>query len=448
MTVEIDPEFHPTQNRVPLPDGALPADPDIPDGADLVLIGIGGTGVVTISQILATAALLDGKYSNGLDQTGLAQKGGPVVSNVRIGPEPTDTSNRVGAADTMLVFDLVAASKNLDRASADRTTAVVSTGLIPTGAMISGRAGERFPALSEFRRVLDASTADSLWLDTAGIARAVWGSQPAANVLVVGLAHQLGVLPLTSASIERAIELNGVAVDTNREAFRLGRRLADDPSLIGSLGLAADADPETPETLESIVARRVPELTEWQDDAYARRYVDVVERVRVAEEAVVGERTEFSCAVARSLYKFMAYKDEYEVARLALRADVGRFGPNATMRYQLEPPTLRAIGFDRKIAVPETAGRAMFRTLVRSRRLRGTRLDPFGRTEERRTERALIAEYEALIDHLVDRLTVHRYEDLVAIAELPDMVRGFDTVKLANVARYREAVAASLADLS
>ncbi len=447
MTVEIDPEYRPTQHRIRLPDGPLPADPAAPDEADLVLIGIGGTGVVTISQILATAALLDGKYSNGLDQTGLAQKGGPVVSNVRIGRQPAATSNRVGAADVMLVFDPVAASQNLDRASADRTTAVVSTGLIPTGAMVSGRADERFPALSEFRRVFEACTEDSIWLDTAGIARAVWGSQPAANVLVVGLAHQRGALPLTSASIERAIELNGVAVDTNLEAFRLGRRLAADPSLIQTLGLDDDADREIPETLESIVARRVPELTEWQDAAYARRYVEVVDRVRVAEQAVVGERTEFSCAVARSLYKFMAYKDEYEVARLALRADVARFGPNATMHYQLEPPTLRALGFDRKIAVPEAAGRAMFRALVRSRRLRGTRLDPFGRTEERRTERALIAEYEALVDHLVDHLSVDRYEDLAAIAELPDMVRGFDSVKAAAVARYRDAVAAGLADL-
>ncbi len=448
MTVEIDPEYRPSQHRVRVPDGPLPAEPTIPDEADLVLIGIGGTGVVTISQILATAALLDGKYSNGLDQTGLAQKGGPVVSNVRIGRAADGTSNRVGAADALLVFDLVAASKNLDRASADRTTAVVSTGLIPTGAMVSGRAAERFPALSAFRNALDACTVDSLWLDTAGIARAVWGSQPAANVLVVGLAHQLGVVPLTAASIERAIELNGVAVATNLEAFRLGRRLADDPSLLDSLGLAADPDGEVAETLESIVARRVPELTAWGDAAYARRYVALVDRVLAAERQVVGDRTDLSGAVARSLYKFMAYKDEYEVARLALRADVSAFGPNATMRYQLEPPTLRAVGIDRKIGIPEAAGRVLFGALVRGKRLRGTRLDPFGRTEERRTERALITEYEALVDRLLEALTPERHAELVAIADLADMVRGFDTVKMASVARYRDAVADRLDALS
>ena len=441
MTVEVDPDYRPAKAVVGIPDGPLPADPPIPESADIVLIGIGGTGVVTVSQVLATAALLDGKSSNGLDQTGLAQKGGPVVSNVRIGAG--DTSNRVGEADAMLVFDLVAASKNLDRTSPERTTAIVSTGLIPTGAMVSGRASEQFPALDRFRSVVDASTKDSLWLDTAGIARRVWASQPAANVLVLGLAFQKGLLPVTSASLERAIELNEVAVDTNLAAFRFGRRIAADPTLLDFVGTMED---HAPDTLEQIVARRVPELTAWGNARYAKRYTDAVDRVRATEQHLVGDRTELSEAVARYLYKLMAYKDEYEVARLALRADVSRFGPNATMSYRLKPPTLKAAGFDRKIAVPEKAGRAMFEGLVRTKRLRGTRLDPFGRTEERKTERALIDDYLAVLDRLVSRLDATNYDAAVAIASLPDMVRGFDSVKMANVDRYRTALATALAD--
>ncbi|MEZ5225154.1 MAG: indolepyruvate ferredoxin oxidoreductase family protein [Acidimicrobiales bacterium] len=470
VTIEIDPDAPPTTPRrggspARVADGELPPEPAIPDSADVLLIGIGGTGVVTVSQVLATAAMLDGKHSNGLDQTGLAQKGGPVVSNVRItadDPASADTSgasasNRVDTADAMLVFDLVAASKNLDRASEDRTRAIISTGLIPTGAMVSGRGDETFPALERFRSVVEAATLDSLWLDTAGIARRQWSSQPAANVLVLGLAYQQGLLPVSSASLERAIELNGVAVATNLEAFRLGRRIAADPSLLEALDVD-DATVAVPPPLDSmaadlgvdpalsdILAWRIPELIEWQDAAYAESYVAKIREVRTLEAGLVGSRTELSQAVARHLYKFMAYKDEYEVARLALRFDQESSGIAGSMSYQLKPPTMKAVGYDKKVAVPEAAGRAMFKGILRTKKLRGTRLDPFGRTEERRTERALIGEYTELVDLLLGDLTADSYERAVEIASLADMVRGFDTVKLANVRRYRAAVAERLA---
>ncbi len=474
VTVEIDPDFKPSKAAAAgIPDGDLPADPTVPDAANVLLIGIGGTGVVTVSQIISTAALLDGKESNGLDQTGLAQKGGSVVSNLRIADTSGDASNRVGTADALLCFDLLTATSNLDRTDVDATTAIVSSGLVPTGAMVSGRGAERFPELDQYRDLLNASTRgdDNVWLDAASIARAVFASQPAANVLVVGIAYQKGILPVTGASIERAIELNGVAVQTNLDAFRLGRRLAAEPALLATLGdEAATVDPTAPpltgslaslatgitgdlnddaaptlRALHDVLAWRLPELVGWENEAYARRYADDVRRIRKAEAALVGDRTDLSQAVARYLFKAMAYKDEYEVARLALGSDVAekakqRFGPNAKVSYMLHPPTLKSLGRKSKIAIPEVAGRKTFEGLLKTKRLRGTKLDPFGRTEERKIERELIDEYRSLIDRLIRGLDADNYDEATTIASMFDSVRGFDEVKLANVERYRSEV--------
>ena len=478
VTVEIDPDFKPTKERAGVPEGAVPTDPSIPADANILLVGIGGTGVVTVNQVLATAALLDGKFSNGLDQTGLAQKGGTVVSNLRItaADEASDgsisASNRVvdGSADVLLIFDLLSATKNINRADPERTRAVVSTELIPTGAMVSGRGSDKFPKLDRFRTAIDGATvaAENTWIDAAGIARRVFASQPAANVLVVGIAYQKGLLPVTATSIEKAIELNGTSVQTNLEAFRLGRRLAAEPALLASLAegpIAAKAGPPALSgaaaamagrigggpSLQEVLAYRLPELIAYQNEKYALRYTDRVARVRAAEVRLVGDRTDLSETIAAMLYKAMAYKDEYEVARLALGSDIvdqarRRFGPGAKVSYQLKPPTLKAAGYDKKIAIPEKAGRAMFEGLLRTKRLRGTKVDPFGRTEERRIERQLIEEYESLIDTLVGRLSADNYEQAVRIAGLYDMVRGFDNVKLANVERYRTALAEALRD--
>ena len=317
-------------------DGDLPPDPTIPDEADVLLIGIGGTGVVTVSQVLATAALLDGKYleRSRPDRPGPEGRPGRVertdhrlgdrgegVQSGRVPPTPCWSS----------IWSL--RSRTSTGPSAERTEAIVSTGLIPTGAMVSGRAQRAVPGARALQIALIESTTctESLWLDAAGIARRQWRSQPAANVLVLGLAFQRGLLPVTAASLERAIELNGVAVETNLAAFRLGRRLAADPSLLDQLRRRSTRRPRPRrstrwrpssgehQSLAEVLAWRVPELIEWEDRGYAKRYVDQVRRVRAAESAAVGGRTELSEAVARYLYKFMAYKDEYEVARLALR---------------------------------------------------------------------------------------------------------------------------------
>jgi indolepyruvate ferredoxin oxidoreductase len=469
-TVEIDPTYKPRKVLAEVRDGDLPAPPTLPTSANIVLVGIGGTGVVTVNQVIATAALLDGKYSTGLDQTGLSQKGGPVVSNLRVSDVQGEGSNRVGhgQADALLVFDVVAGTSAdvLARAAADRTTAVVASALLPTGSMVSGRSSERFPGLDRFRRRLDRVTvADrSVWLDAEGIARSVFGSQPAANVLVLGIAWQLGLLPVSADSIERAIALNGVAVEMNVNAFRLGRRLAADPSLAAELDSTTDgAAPTSPPPLSKraqrlvdmvpgdaaltdVLAWRVPELIAWKDESYARDYVAFVERVRRDEVALGNGRNDLSTNVARQLFKLMAYKDEYEVARLALRGDIAgqarqRFGPSAKVSFQLKPPSLKKVGIDRKVAINERAAKAMFNGLLRTKRLRGTALDPFGRTEERKIERALIGEYRATVERLLGALSADGYDDAASIANLADQIRGFDTVKLANVARYRDQVA-------
>ena len=478
VTVEIDPDFKPSKDLAGIPAGDLPADPTVPADGNVLLIGIGGTGVVTVNQIISTAALLDGKFANGLDQTGLAQKGGTVVSNLRITTvDPSGdhgavtASNRVvdGGADAMLIFDLVSATKNINRADPERTRAVVSTALLPTGSMVSGRGSDRFPELERFRSTIDGATRadENVWLDAAGIAQRVFASQPAANVLVVGLAYQRGLLPVTSDSIERAIKLNGVAVQGNLDAFRLGRRLAVEPDLFaeledvvdtteagptpltGKLARMADTLGGTSE-LQDILAYRLPELAAFQDMKYAQQFTNDIAAVRRAEQPAVDDRCDLSEIAARMLYKAMAYKDEYEVARLALKSDIvaqakARFGPDAKVSYQLKPPTLKSAGYDKKIAIPESAGRAMFAGLKRTKRMRGTRLDPFGRTEERRIERQLIDEYRDLLVTVSGKVTLDNYDQAVEILGLFDMVRGFDDIKLGNVERYRIELAAALA---
>ncbi len=490
VTVEVDPQDAdhkpsrlargPEGSEVTLaeiPQGGLPPHPMIPDEGTILLVGIGGTGVVTVNQVIATAALLDNKYSTGLDQTGLAQKGGSVVSNLRITSKPPESSNRVGPgeADTILVFDLLTMMKNLDRASPERTRAVVSTGLVPTGNMAAGRAADKFPELAQFRSSIDEVTRseENLWLDATGIARRVFASQPAANTMVVGLAYQRGMLPVTGESIERAIELNGVAVQMNLDAFRLGRRLAAEESLLASLdsgGARSGDKPVGPPVLtgrlaalaeriggnsqlQETLAWRLPQLEGFQDQGYAERYAHFVGNVREAEKQFAGDSCDLSETVARHLSKLMTYKDEYEVARLALDSDLSSqakalFGPNSKLSYRLEPPTMKAVGIDRKIAIPEIAGRKMFQGLVRAKKARGTRFDPFGRSAERVAERALIVDYENLITALIEELSTRtsdakRYHEAVGIADLADQIRGFAEVKMSNIQNYQTEVKAA-----
>ncbi|MFA1541138.1 indolepyruvate ferredoxin oxidoreductase family protein [Actinomadura monticuli] len=455
-----------------------PAEPaSRPGSADVLLVGIGGTGVVTVNQVLATAALIDGLHARALDQTGLSQKAGAVVSHLRIGPADRDRPGMVGAggADAYLVFDSLAGTSetNLRRCAPDRTTAVVSTSEVPTGRMVADTAASLPPSASLVKRIAGRTRADRLVaLDALALAERWFGSTTTANFVVVGAAYQSGLLPLSAKAIEEALALNGVQVEANVQAFRAGRRLvlepdwATEPAEPATVAAAArPLDATAPAAMNLVEASgadgelarvlriRVPDLAAYQNLALARRYLDTVLRVDRAEREAGADGGRLAVAVARNLYKLTAYKDEYEVARLHLDPGLARrveeqFGPGSRMAYMLHPPLLRAFGMDRKIALGRTA-RPAFRALRAMRRLRGTPFDPFGATAQRRAERRLVTGYVAVVDELAAGLGTGsgagRLDLAVRIAELPDMIRGYEDVKTANVARYEEALRELLA---
>jgi indolepyruvate ferredoxin oxidoreductase len=432
------------------------------------MMGIGGTGVVTVNQILGTAALLDGKSVRGLDQTGLSQKGGPVVSHLKISDSPWEVSGKVGAgeADCYLGFDLLGATnpQNLVHARPDKTIAVLSTSQVPTGAMVTSTEVQ-FPETSGLLASINRVTRkdENVFLDALGLAETLFNDHMAANMLVLGAAYQAGAVPVSATAIEEAIVLNGVAVQMNTQAFRAGRLLVVDPEWVKTLKRprlgAVDAGraltPEARSLVESVGATgelrrlleiRVPELIAYQNASYAREYVEFAKRVFDAERRAGSGETRLSEAVARHLYKLMAYKDEYEVARLHLTPEVAaslaaQFPNGVKIQYHLQPPILRALGLKGKIRLG-TWFNGAFRLLVALRGLRGTALDPFGRAKVRQVERALIGEYRSLIEKALADLSNGTYERAVKLANLPDLIRGYEDIKLRNVERFRAEVRA------
>ena len=415
------------------------------------LTGIGGTGVVTVSQVLATAAMLAGLHVRGLDQTGLSQKAGPVVSDLRITRDETAVSNHANASgvDCLLAFDLLvgASDANLAGVRPDRTVVVASTDAVPTGQMVTHPdiAPPDGAALAE--RVGQVSrAAENRFLDAAGLADGLLGSTTTANILLLGAAVQAGAIPVPTEAIEQAITLNGVAVDTNLAAFRWGRAWSIDAAAVErAAGLTRPAGPES---LDDLVERLAADLVDYQSDTYADRFRSVVGEARRADDASGVDSTRYSESVARNLHKLMAYKDEYEVARLLLddaaRAGYESVGGKATtVTYHLHPPMLRSLGLDRKLKLQRSAVPAL-RTLRASKRLRGTFADPFRWAEVRRIERAMIPEYVDAITALNGRLTAGNYDEFVEIASLPDMVRGYEDLKLRRAASYRAELARRL----
>lgn len=446
------------------PRGPLPPPTDLPeprpplgrdDDLTIRLTGIGGTGVVTVSQILGTAAMLADRRVRGLDQTGLSQKAGPVVSDVRIMRDAVPETNHGNASgvDVIVAFDLLvgAGDANLRGANPERTVVIASTAAVPTGQMVTHPDLALPPGDELAARVADVSRADdNVFLDAAGLADALLGANTPANILLLGVAVQCGAIPVPPEHVERAIELNGVAVDTNLAAFRWGRAwIADRRSVEEAADLPG---PPPPETLDQLVDRLADDLVGYQDERSAARFREVVERARAAEQRADEASTAFTTAVARNLHKLMAYKDEYEVARL-LTSDEARRGYEAvggrdtTVTYHLHPPMLRALGLDRKLALRRTA-RPMLRTLRHGKRLRGTLADPFRWAEVRRVERAMIPEYVDAVDRLCAHLTAERLLEATAVAELPDRVRGYESLKLRRAGEYRAELAARLARLA
>jgi indolepyruvate ferredoxin oxidoreductase len=426
------------------------------DGFALRITGVGGTGVVTIAQILATAAAAEGRHVRALDQTGLAQKGGAVVSDLKINASPTEQAAKLadGECDLYLGCDSLVATDgaNLRVADPERTVAVVSTAEVPTGQMVVDT-GRHFPGAGQVMSAVEGSVASARFLDAAGLARELFDDEQYANMILVGVAYQAGALPIGAEAIEHAIRLNGVATEANIAAFRQGRLSVSRP--------APAPAPEKPEQssleqtpLAALLAVRVPELAAYQDSAYASAYAEFVERVRACEADVAGGEPGDLLArtVAANLFKLAAYKDEYEVARLSLdpaltRQITEQFGSGARYEYRLHPPVLRSLGMRGKISLGPWF-RPAFRSLVAMRRLRGTPFDPFGRTEVRRVERALVAEYRDVITRLADGLTADNHALAVEIAGLPDIVRGYEEIKLRNVGAYRERMAELTAEFT
>ena len=433
-----------------------PALPDFDRPYEIIVTGVGGTGVITIGALLGMAAHLESKGCSVLDQTGLAQKGGAVVSHVRIAARPDDiTTTRIasGAADLVIGCDVVVTAGADTRATmrSGRTSVVVNTQETMTGDFTRD-ADLVFPADALMRGIERAAGARQVdRVDATRIATALTGDAIATNMFMLGYAWQKGRIPLSAAAIERAIEINGVAVASNLSAFDWGRRTAadrDDVERRVAPGIDV-APPRERETLESLVEKRAAFLVDYQDAAYAGRYRALVERARSVERSRAKGMRGFAEAVARGWFKLLAYKDEYEVARLHASPEFRRrleatFEGSCTLEFHLAPPLFArrdpATGEPRKSRYGPWMMR-VFGVLARLRGLRGTALDPFGYTRERRRERHLIECYEQVVASLLGGLDHANHAVAVEIASLPERIRGFGHVKARSIeeAERREA---------
>ncbi len=455
VTVEVQPARKPRRRTAPdapiLPD--VEVEP-ITSTHNVFFAGIGGTGIVTVNQVLATAALRAGYDVEGLDQIGLSQKAGPVVSHLRFAAGTVDPANRLtpGSAHCIVAFDLLAAAdgKNLAYGDPGKTVSVASTSKTPTGGMVYDKS-IAYPETPYLLNRLGQVSRSLHSFDALAAAQTLFGSTAAANMLLIGAAYQAGALRLPAACIEEAIEINGVAVEANRAAFRWGRVAIADPTRFGdAVSPARDRPPLPPPTdiladttftgrLGDLVSRRAANLVQFQSEKVARRYVTLLQSIWTAERAVT-DRSEFSEAVAKGLYKFTAYKDEYEVARLLtdpqfvehVRSEIPD-GENLT--YKLHPPMVKALGRKKKIGLGPRSHVAL-RILAKGKRLRGTKFDPFGYAHVRKVERDLITEYVDIVGRLAADLSPTNYDRAVEVAALPDLVRGYEDVKLANVDTY------------
>jgi indolepyruvate ferredoxin oxidoreductase len=425
-----------------------PTTPPLERPYSILVTGVGGTGVVTLGALLGMAAHLEGKGCTVLDISGLAQKNGAVMSHVRLAPAPEELhAVRVaaGGADMLLACDPVVAASPaaLSRIRHGATKAVVNSHAQPTAAFIfkPDVDFETVKMLHAIRTAAGDGGADSI--DATGLAAALMGDSIAANLFMLGYAFQKGSLPLTLAAIERAIALNGVAVDANKRSFGFGRLAAHDRGQVEALvhgALHDDAAPE-PQGLDALVEHRAAFLKSYQNAAYAQRYRDSVGTIRVAEAKLARGFSGLAEAVARNLFTLMAYKDEYEVARLYsdgafLQKLQRQFEGDFTLEYHLAPPLLASR--DPSTGEPQKRAfgpwmRHVFKLLTWLRPLRGTALDIFGYTKERRMERRLIADYEALIGELATSLNPGNHALAIELASLPAKMRGFGHIKARNV---------------
>ena len=435
-------EIDALNRRLPPPEGQAEA-------ADILIAGVGGTGVVTVSQLLGTAAHLDGKFAATLDMTGLAQKGGAVLSHVRIAPRegaPAPTAIPPASADALIAADLATAASReaLALLSPKRTFAVANDRLAPQAAFVL--TGERGPQPRALRDGLRASVARLATVDAGQATEALFGNTACANVFLLGYAFQAGAVPVSLSSLRRAIQWNGVAVADNLAALQCGRAAAHDARLLPAAALeprSAAMQPPASRNLDERIAARRAFLVDYQNEALGERYARLVGRVRRAEQRVRPGGTALAEAVAESYFQLLAVKDEYEAARLFTD---GRFAAKLAAQFDapgaptfhFAPPWLARTGPNgrpRKIALPGRAMLPLLRLLARCRGLRGRWLDPFRATADRRLERRLRALFEADFEALARRLRPDNLDVAVQLARLPATIRGFGPVKEAAANR-------------
>ncbi|MBO6850988.1 MAG: 2-oxoacid:acceptor oxidoreductase family protein, partial [Marinobacter sp.] len=416
------------------------------DPYGILLTGVGGTGVVTVSALLGMAAHIEGKGVSVLDQTGLAQKFGAVVSHIRISHRQ-DNIHAVripaGEADLMLAFDLMVAATDDALAKLDtRFSRAVVNAEPAMPAAFTRDPDIQFPGEAMEQSVREACRADGSWfLDAGGLARALMADGMAVNLFTVGFAYQQGLLPLSAHSIERAIELNNVSVEKNKQAFLWGRRAAHDLEKVRALAFPASKTSgaqtvQVMETTDQLIERNKAHLTDYQSAALARRYEKLVRAAEKAISARLGRDPMLLRAIAENYAKVLAYKDEYEVARLfsngSLRKQLTEeFEGEVELEFNLAPPLLsRGKNGERPKKIKfgpwmET----VFALLAKARGLRGTPLDPFGYTADRRLERRIIREYEADVAFLLRHLSADHAVAARNLASLPAKIRGYGPVK-------------------
>jgi indolepyruvate ferredoxin oxidoreductase len=415
---------------------------------NILITGVGGTGVITVGALLGMAAHLEGKGTSALDMTGMSQKNGAVTSHVRIAPSQENIraqSIATGEADLILGCDMLTAGAQdaIAKTRPGRTVAVINAHRQQPG-QFAQNPDFAFPHERIHALIAEAVGGRAHFVDATRIATALIGDSIATNLFMLGYAYQKGLIPLSGDSIERAIELNGAAVEANKQAFLWGRRAAAEPEKVETV--ASPAQPvvvQMPQSLDKLVERRVAFLTGYQNARYAQRYAESVAKVRAAEMKLGGGEA-LSKAVAKYLFKLMAYKDEYEVARLYSSREFeermkAAFEDGYKLRYNLAPPLLAKRDAQGQLVKSEYGAwmGVAFRVLAKLKGLRGTRLDPFGHTAERRMERELIREYETLIEELLEKLTRDNLALAVELASLPEHIRGYGHVKLEHLATVR-----------
>ena len=424
----------------PLPQPALPS---LERPWNTVVTGVGGTGVLTITALIAMAAHIEGKGCATMNQTGLAQKFGAVVSHVRVArlqDEIKAVRIPAGEADLLLGADLVVTTtyEAMGKVARDRTNAVVNNAEVPTAAFILDP-DARFPTAAMQETISDEVGPDGChFIDATKIATALLGDSIASNLFLLGFAWQRGLVPVSAAALEEAIELNGVAIEFNKQAFLWGRRYADQPQQVLQL-LTQEDNKAAPLNLDQLIDDRAQRLAEYQNNAYAQSYRDTLAKVREADPQAQAPHS-ITLATAKNLYKLMAYKDEYEVARLYSDGDFQRqlreqFEGDFELRFNLAPPLFSKRDPNTGHLLKQEFGPWMlqaFGILAKLKFLRGSAMDIFGRTAERRQERADIEDYRQLLEALLPQLNADNYAAALQLVELPGKLRGFGHVKDRN----------------